>query len=359
MNSYFTKLSQLDALNALKPIAANGPSYSWSWCGKEYKKRKWSSRPDSGLLNRHHQVLRQLIRMVPTTRISRASLREVLKELHREIGIFGHCPGKEKLHDIATVAAARWCLMLKHCLVVYRGGWLDDEPRCDLHEVVKLIEDDQTFHKPAPPADSGGSIDVRDDCGREVCIVFSSAAKKRPRVEGAAYGRTRLRIADESPVVTLKGVGLPVTPGRSSEPVYPQATAAAEEMPEECSQTPAGTAPGGCPAEPDLPNRNTESTKAKANTGLAKGGRKRKSRFDDDRSIGPPFGRDPHDPPDDAEGLARIGFLTKCNVCRNPVLPNGTRCFRFFGVPYYFHFNCLASKAGQQLLADMRRASEV
>ena len=69
--------------------------------------------------------------------------------------------------------------------------------------------------------------------------------------------------------------------------------------------------------------------------------------------------RDPHDPPDDAEGLARIGFLTKCDVCRNPVLPNGTRCFRFFGVPYYFHFNCLASKAGQQLLADMRRASEV
>ena len=69
--------------------------------------------------------------------------------------------------------------------------------------------------------------------------------------------------------------------------------------------------------------------------------------------------RDPHDPPDDAEGLARIGFLTKCDVCRNPVLPNGTRCFRFFGVPYYFHFNCLASNAGQQILADMRRASEV
>ena len=62
------------------------------------------------------------------------------------------------------------------------------------------------------------------------------------------------------------------TLGRSSEPVYPQATAAAEEMPEECSQTPAGTAPGGCPAEPDLPNRNTESnSEAKANTGAANG----------------------------------------------------------------------------------------
>ena len=69
--------------------------------------------------------------------------------------------------------------------------------------------------------------------------------------------------------------------------------------------------------------------------------------------------RDPHDPPDDAEGLARIGFLTKCDVCRNPVFANGTRCFRFFGVPYYFHFNCLAADAGQQILADMRRASEV
>ena len=82
-----------------------------------------------------------------------------------------------------------------------------------------------------------------------------------------------------------------MTPGRSSEPVYPQATSAAEEMPEECSQTPAGTAPGGGPAEPDLPNRNTESnTKAKANTGAAKGGRKRKRTVDDDASIGPPFG---------------------------------------------------------------------
>ena len=60
-------------------------------------------------------------------------------------------------------------------------------------------------------------------------------------------------------------------------------------MAEECSQTPAGTAPGGGPAEPDLPNRNTESTKAKANTGPAKGGRKRERPFDDDTSIGPPF----------------------------------------------------------------------
>ena len=88
--------------------------------------------------------------MAPTTRIHRPSLRDVLKELHREMGIFGHCPGKEKLHDIATVAAARWCLMLKHCLVVYRGGWLDDEPRCDLHEVVKLIDERKGPRKNQP-----------------------------------------------------------------------------------------------------------------------------------------------------------------------------------------------------------------
>ena len=95
------------------------------------------------------------------------------------------------------------------------------------------------------------------------------SATKKLRVEGTAYGRgTRLRIADESPVVTLKGdttLGWLDVMVRSN--VSPQATAAAEEMPEECSQTPAGAAPGGGPAEPDLPNRNTESnTKAEANT---------------------------------------------------------------------------------------------
>ena len=88
-----------------------------------------------------------------------------------------------------------------------------------------------------------------------------------------------------------------MTPGRSSEPVSPQATAAAEEMPHEgttnqCS--PAATAPGGTgPAEPDLPtNRNTESnSRAKANTGAAKCGGKRKRTVDDDASpeIKPPF----------------------------------------------------------------------
>ena len=70
--------------------------------------------------------------------------------------------------------------------------------------------------------------------------------------------------------------------------VYPQATAAAEEMPEECSQTPVGAAPGGTgPAEPDLPNRNTESnSKAKANTGAANGRRRRSTV---DMPIKPPF----------------------------------------------------------------------
>ena len=74
--------------------------------------------------------------------------------------------------------------------------------------------------------------------------------------------------------------------------VSPQATAAAEEMPEECSQTPAGTAPGGTgPAEPDLPNRNTESnSKAKANTGAANGGGKgNEAVYDASPEIGPPF----------------------------------------------------------------------
>ena len=67
---------------------------------------------------------------------------------------------------------------------------------------------------------------------------------------------------------------LPVTPGRSSEPVSPQTTAAAEEMPHECtttqcSQTPAGATPD---VTPDLPNRNTESnSEANANTGAANG----------------------------------------------------------------------------------------
>ena len=66
-----------------------------------------------------------------------------------------------------------------------------------------------------------------------------------------------------------------------------------ERTANKCSQTPAGTAPGGTgPAEPDLPNRSTKSnSRAKANTGAAKYGGKRKRTVDDDASpeIKPPF----------------------------------------------------------------------
>ena len=112
---YFTKLNQLDAFNALKPIALKGPPKSWSWEGKTYERMTRKSHPDLDSLNRHWEVLRQLIRMAPTTRIHPPSLRDVLKELHREVAIFGHCPGEKKLHGVATDAAARWCLMLRHC----------------------------------------------------------------------------------------------------------------------------------------------------------------------------------------------------------------------------------------------------
>ena len=89
-----TKLNQL-----VKPIAANGPSESWSWCGRTYKHQ------DRVSLNLHHQVLGELIRIHEDQPVQ--PFRGVLMELHMATLIFNGIPRDRILlvHHVATGAS--------------------------------------------------------------------------------------------------------------------------------------------------------------------------------------------------------------------------------------------------------------
>ena len=142
MNSYVkTKVNTSVGVNALKDIAQ---TEAWSWHGTTYCKKTKGARPHKGSLNLHSEVLRELIRLAPTTRLSRYSLRDILFQLHIQTGIFNGIARERslKLHEAATVAADRWCIMLRHCLVLCRlGGPLDEEKGLD--ECIKLIDADE------------------------------------------------------------------------------------------------------------------------------------------------------------------------------------------------------------------------
>ena len=124
LNTYFTKVNKADGVNALKDIAEKKQTEAWSWHGTTYCKRTKESRPHKGSLNDHSEVLRELIRLAPTTRLSRYSLRDILFQLHIQTGIFDGIARERslQLHEVATAAADRWCIMLRHCLVLCRLG---------------------------------------------------------------------------------------------------------------------------------------------------------------------------------------------------------------------------------------------
>ena len=138
-----TKVNTSVGLTALKYIAAKKQTEAWSWHGTTYCKTTKRARPHKGSLNVHSDVLRELIRLAPTTRLSRYSLRDILFQLHIETdNIFDGIPRERslQLHEVATAASDRWCVMLRHCLVLCRLGWPCDDDQTGLFECIKLIE---------------------------------------------------------------------------------------------------------------------------------------------------------------------------------------------------------------------------
>jgi len=290
LNTYFTKVNKADGVNALKDIAEKKQTEAWSWKGTTYAKNTKGARPHKGSLNVHSEVLRELIRLAPTTRLSRYSLRDILFQLHIQTGIFDGIARERslQLHEVATAAADRWCIMLRHCLVLCRlGGALDEEKGLD--ECIKLIDADEhwkiwplrsakptssaadTAFPPGPPVlKRAVGPPYEPWCkylgsGECSCKVCRPRPAKRPRVEtgkGETAYEARLRLATEEPFVS----------------------GAAEEMPyggtaDKCSQTePDLLAP--CGTEPDLPRK-------KANTSRAAKGKKEWA--PPDSHIEPPF----------------------------------------------------------------------
>ena len=297
LNTYFTKVNKAEGVNALKDIAEKKETEAWCWKGTTYAKNTKGARPHKGSLNVHSEVLRELIRLAPATRITRTSLRDVLKDLHIWTGIFDGIPRERslQLHEVATAASDRWCIMLRHCLVICRMGWPLNEFEQGLDECIKIIDPIEHWklwpHRWDKPREADAAqlqlsvpymlrnvdwiirgtdgkvvtepwcyLKGSGDCRSEVCLPL----KKRPRVETGtetAYDASLCLATKKRPLVS----------------------AAAEEMPyggtaDKCSQTePDLLAPGG--TEPDLPRK-------KANTSRAAKG---KERAPSTSHIEPPF----------------------------------------------------------------------
>ena len=148
-----TKVNTSVGVNALKDIAAKKQTEAWSWHGTTYCKRTKRARPHKGSLNIHSEVLRELIRLAPSTRITRRSLRDVLKDLHMRTGIFNGIPMENilQLHNVATTASGRWRTMLKHCLVLCRRGVALRKHEKNLAECIQLIDRREHWAYRTPP----------------------------------------------------------------------------------------------------------------------------------------------------------------------------------------------------------------
>ena len=147
-DGFARQIDYLDGVNALKDLAMHKNHENWSWHGGTYI-RQGNGLPHRGSLNLHWEVLFVLVRLVPGAHINPWSLRDVLVGLHLHIweGIFDGIPRDRdnlKLKKVAKAAADRWCVMLRHCLILRCLGWVANDK---INEVVARIAPREAYRQ--------------------------------------------------------------------------------------------------------------------------------------------------------------------------------------------------------------------
>ena len=139
-----SKTVKLDVHETHKILAevADTTHPEWDWDGKTYPKTKRSHGPNMQELNKHWEVLLLLIRLAPNGYPDAYKLKAVFMQLHGSHNILPPDDSREGRLSIdgrATMAADRWRVMCKHCLMVITSK--QEVPRCltGLHRVLAAI----------------------------------------------------------------------------------------------------------------------------------------------------------------------------------------------------------------------------
>ena len=160
------KFSVLEAVDSLADTAANTFHPGWEWDGKAYPKTKRSHGPNMDSLNRHSPVLKILFWLAPNGYPDPYKLRDVWIQLHGLFKILGPRPEGEallSLSSVAALAADRWRIMCKHCLLLVKGKQYIPRDFTALKEVMALINVESEGAKPPaapaekPPAAAGAA----------------------------------------------------------------------------------------------------------------------------------------------------------------------------------------------------------
>jgi hypothetical protein len=113
------------AVNLFHPVASMCYHPSWSWDGRCYPKTKRSHGPNMQSLNEHGAVLLMLFHLAPNGYPDPYRLRDLLMRLQDIYGILNPRHEADKylsLSSVAILAADRWRIMCKHCLMIVKGG---------------------------------------------------------------------------------------------------------------------------------------------------------------------------------------------------------------------------------------------
>jgi len=156
-----TKTVKLDVANGVRAftdLASNTHHPGWEWSGRSYPKMKRSNGPNMDSLNRHSPVLKILIWLAPNGYPDPYKLRDVLVQLHGLFKILDpRHEGEEalSLSSVAILAADRWRIMCKHCLMLLKGKQYIPNDFVGLKECLAAFQLENPTETPrAAPADT-------------------------------------------------------------------------------------------------------------------------------------------------------------------------------------------------------------
>lgn len=109
----------------MHPLAINADLPGWTWGGRSYPKTKRSHGPNMHSLNHHSTFLKLLFELAPNGYPDPYRLRDLFVQLHDIYTIFDPRSEADRLLSlprIAILAADRWRIMCKHCIIIDKGG---------------------------------------------------------------------------------------------------------------------------------------------------------------------------------------------------------------------------------------------
>ena len=154
------KFTIAEGMDALADTADKKTHPECDWDGRSYPKTKRSHGPSQASLNDHAEVLLKLFRLAPNGYLDVYNLRDLWLELHTVFGIFEQDLSTESRlppSHRAMLAADRWRVMCKHCVMLYKSS--QSIPGCfhGLKQVLASIRLDL-----GPPAETASVQDSQE-----------------------------------------------------------------------------------------------------------------------------------------------------------------------------------------------------